>query len=203
MLTVGVTSYLASVSMALVPFFNPANRSFGEVAMAAPLAVLNVVIVAAVILLLVDLLFRALKVRALWAYALAGGLLTFGVCFGLAHGQPPSRSPPCRMTLYTLSSSSAPDADIGVQPAFGRSMEGFACNRCGHTGRRRRPRAGMRSFLGLYHGAVSRLERRIRGNQTHRRRKLTPLGRLLSENCSRAWPRSRSGCRWRWRPYRP
>ena len=52
-LTVGVTSYLAALLMAFVPFFNPTNRSFGEVAMVAPLAVLNVVIVAAAILVLV------------------------------------------------------------------------------------------------------------------------------------------------------
>lgn len=83
-LTVGVSSYLATLLMAFVPFFNSTNQSVGEVAMVAPIAVLNVVIVAAVILLLVDLVFRALKVRALWAYAAAGGLLTFGVCFGIA-----------------------------------------------------------------------------------------------------------------------
>jgi len=84
LLTVGVGSYLAALFMAFVPFFNPTKRSFGEVAMVAPLAVLNVLIVAAVVLLLVDLLFRALKVSSIWAYAMAGGGLTFGLCFGLA-----------------------------------------------------------------------------------------------------------------------
>lgn len=69
-LTVGVGSYLAALFMAFVPFFNPTKRSFGEVAMVAPIAVLNVVIVSAVVLLVVDLLFRA------------GGVVDLGLCNG-------------------------------------------------------------------------------------------------------------------------
>ena len=79
-LAVAVSGYVFALLMTFIPYFNPTSVSVGEMAVAAIMAALNVTVVAAVVLILVDLLFRSLKVTAVWAYALAGGLLTFGIC---------------------------------------------------------------------------------------------------------------------------
>ena len=84
-LTVGIASYLCALAMALIPYFNPTGRTtVGEVAAVAIVAVLNVMAVAALVLWLIDLLFRALKVSAVWAYGLTAGLVTFGLCLWVA-----------------------------------------------------------------------------------------------------------------------
>lgn len=83
-LTVAVVSYLCVLLMAFVPYFNPTSRSFAEIAAVSVMAVLNVAVVAAIVILLVDMAFRAMKFSAVWAYGGASGLLTFALCFWLA-----------------------------------------------------------------------------------------------------------------------
>lgn len=81
---VAVSSFAAVPIMALIPYFNPTRQPLVEVTTASVMAVLNVTLVAALVLLVVDLVLRAFKVTAVWAYALATGFLAFGLCFLLA-----------------------------------------------------------------------------------------------------------------------
>jgi hypothetical protein len=101
-MTVGVVCYLCALSMAFIPYFNPTGRTVGDVAAAAIVAVLNVTAIAALVLWLTDLGLRALRVSAVWAYAAAGGVLTFVTCFGLASALGGSMISPAFVAVMVL-----------------------------------------------------------------------------------------------------
>ena len=69
--------------MTLTPYFNPEGTPVAKVLMIAAGPVLNVVAIAAVVLLVVDLLSRLLKFSGPWVYALLSGGLVCLLCLGL------------------------------------------------------------------------------------------------------------------------
>ena len=113
-LTVAFSSYLCALVMAFIPYFNPTNHTAFEIARLSVVAVLNVTFVAAVVLILVDALFRARRVSAVWAYALAGGGLTFGLFFWLAVALTGSAGSPAFLAILVFLPTAMGGAVLGM-----------------------------------------------------------------------------------------
>lgn len=113
-LAVAVSSLGAGSIMTFIPHFNPTSRPVGEVVEASVMAVLNITVIAAIVLLIVDSGLRALKVSAVWAYALAGGALTFGICFLLASALASDNVSPAFVAMMVLLPSAIGGSVLGL-----------------------------------------------------------------------------------------
>lgn len=79
-LAVAVVGYLTMIAMALVPAFNPRGSTIAEIAVPAGIAALNIAVVAAITMPLVDVVLGLSRYRRRWLYCGAVGCLDYVFC---------------------------------------------------------------------------------------------------------------------------
>lgn len=82
-LAVAVAGFAGMAVASLIPFLNPTGASVLDILGIAAMAVVNITVVAAILMLPVDLLLRTLNWRRPWIYALFCGLILYILCFAL------------------------------------------------------------------------------------------------------------------------
>lgn len=86
-LTVPLAGLVGMVATSLMPLVNPTDRSLMEMPVLIGVALLNITVVAAVLMFLIDLPLKRAPWRRPWVYALICGLAVFGVCWALNPGK--------------------------------------------------------------------------------------------------------------------
>jgi hypothetical protein len=76
-------AYLGAVVMSLVPAMNSTGVSILAILGVATMAIVSLTVVAAIPMLLIDLVLRTLNWRRPWIYALACGVILYALCLGL------------------------------------------------------------------------------------------------------------------------
>ena len=77
LLTAPVVALIGVVVMALLPLTNPTGAPLTRVLLIVPVALINVTVVTAILMLPVDLILRTLNLRRPWIYALVCGLTVY------------------------------------------------------------------------------------------------------------------------------
>jgi len=91
-LAVGASAWLIMIAMSLVPAFNASRTPVGVIAGPALIAALNIAIVSAVMMAVVDLVLSLSRFRRLWLYCVAVACLVYAFCLwiGSVGGVAPS-----------------------------------------------------------------------------------------------------------------